>query len=239
MQVWGFEPTERFKDRRDAGRKLAEKLRAYASQQPIVLGLPRGGVPVAREVARALHAPLDVLVVRKIGVPWQPELGIGAVAEGNHVHISPDVLRQAGLSDDELKQATREKRDEVDERVRRFRGDRERPDLRDRTVIIVDDGIATGGTVKAAIQAVRAAQPKTVVLATPVVAHQTERDLVSEVDHLVSLASPRTMFAIGLWYEDFSQVSDEQVVNILKRAREDHAQPGAAPPAQPADSRSE
>jgi putative phosphoribosyl transferase len=214
-------PVTRFRDREDAGRRLAAELRAYAAEHPIIIALPRGGVPVGYEVARALDAPLDVWVVRKIGVPWHPELGIGAVAEGGYVHITPEVLRHIELSDDELSLATESKRREVEERVRRFRGDHPRPVLHGRTVIVVDDGIATGGTVRAAIQSIRAENPSKIVLAVPVAAPDTLGALASEVDHVVCLLTPSNLHAIGLWYEDFSQVPDVEVVRLLDRARHD------------------
>lgn len=211
--------TQRFRDRTDAGRQLAAKLTIYAKQDPIILALPRGGVPVGYEIARALAAPLDVWVVRKIGVPWHPELGVGAVAEGGHVHLTPNVLAQVGLTDEQLKELTEDKRREVEERVRTFRKGRPQPALRDRTVIIVDDGIATGGTVHAAIRSTRAQQPKQLVLAVPVAAPETIRELESEVDRVICLLTPSDLYAIGLWYEDFDQVSDAEVIDLLERAR--------------------
>jgi putative phosphoribosyl transferase len=210
---------KKFRNREEAGRRLAAELGAYAAVHPIVLALPRGGVPVGYEIARALSAPLDVWVVRKIGVPWHPELGIGAVAEGGYVHLTPDILRQVGLSDAELAEATETKRREVEERVRRFRGDRPRPPLHARTVILVDDGIATGGTVRAAIRSIRAEEPKTIVLAVPVAAPDTIEALKAEADHVLCLLTPSDLYAIGLWYEDFTQVPDEEVVRILDLAR--------------------
>jgi putative phosphoribosyl transferase len=209
----------RFHDREDAGRQLAAKLMPYANQEPIVLGLPRGGVPVAYEVALALGAPLDIWVVRKVGVPWHPELGVGAVAEGNYVYVSPEILNAVGLRRDEVSEVVEEKRAEVAERVRRFRGERRPPDLRDRTVILVDDGIATGGTVRAAARAVKAASPRRIVLAVPVASPDTLDELASEVDETVCLLSPSNLYAIGLWYEDFRQVPDDEVVKLLERAR--------------------
>jgi putative phosphoribosyl transferase len=212
---------KRFRDREEAGRELGAALRALAGEDPVVLALPRGGAPVALEVARALSAPLDVWIVRKIGVPWHPELGMGAVAEGNYVHLTRDVIGYVGISDDELEKATEQKRREVEERVRKFRAGRPPPELRDRTVIVVDDGIATGGTVRAAIGSIRAHRPKAIVLAVPVAAPDTVKALEAEVDRLVCLATPRDLHAIGLWYEDFGQVSDDEVVRILARAREE------------------
>jgi putative phosphoribosyl transferase len=213
----------RFRNRQDAGRKLAAKLREFAAEHPIVLALPRGGVPVGYEVARALSAPLDVWVVRKIGVPWHAELGIGAVAEGGYIHLSREILGHLGISEEEQSKATESKRREVEERVRRFRGEHPRPVLRDRTVIVVDDGIATGGTVRAAIRSIRAEGPKKVVLAVPVAAPDALEALAPEVDRAVSLLTPPDLYAIGLWYEDFRQLSDDDVVRLLDRARQERA----------------
>jgi putative phosphoribosyl transferase len=215
----------RFLDREDAGRRLAAELRAYASEHPIVLALPRGGVPVGLEIARELSAPLDVWVVRKVGAPSYPELGLGAVAEGGHVHLSQDMLDYLGLTDDALSGAIETKRREVEERVRKFRGDRPRPVLRDRTVIVVDDGIATGGTAHAVIESIRAEGPKAIVLAVPVAAPDAVRTLRPEVDRLVCLLVPENLFGISQWYEDFEQLADDEVVRLLDRARAERPEP--------------
>lgn len=209
----------RFPDRNEAGRRLAAELRPYAVEAPIILALPRGGVPVAYEVARALGGQLDVWVVRKIGVPWHPELGVGAVAEDGYVYLNQDILDNIGLSGPSLAQAIEQQRHEVEERVVKFRAGHPRPVLRDRTVIIVDDGIATGGTVRAAIRSIRSQRPRTLVLAVPVAAASVAATLASEVDRLVCLRTPRDLYAIGLWYDDFSQVPDQEVVALLERAR--------------------
>ena len=208
-----------FRDREDAGRRLALELLPHATEHPVVLALPRGGVPVADEIARALHAPLDVWVVRKVGVPWHEELGVGAVSEGGTVHLNEDVLEHVELTRDELAEAIGRKQREVEERVKLFRGGLPPPELRDRTVILVDDGIATGGTVRAAIESIRAQHPKAIVLAVPVAAPEAVEALTPEVDRLVCLKTPADLHAIGLWYRDFGQVSDEEVVRILDRAR--------------------
>ncbi len=213
-----------FVDREDAGRRLAAQLSSYAAERPIVLALPRGGVPVGYEIARALHAPLDVWVVRKVGVPWHPELGAGAVAEGGYVHLNQDVLEHIGLSEAELAKIVQSKQREVQERVRLFRGDHPPPVLRDRTVIVVDDGIATGGTVHAAIRSIRAQGPKAIVLAVPVASPEVVEVLGREVDGLVCLRMPPDLYAIGVWYVNFSQVSDDQVARLLDRARRDQTE---------------
>ncbi len=210
----------RFHDRRDAGQQLAPLLSHYAAEHPVILALPRGGVPVAYEVAKALDARLDVWVVRKIGVPWHPELGVGAVAEGGFVHLNRDILQNIGLSDGALDAAIVDQRREVEARVKRFRGEQAAPSLKDRTVIVVDDGIATGGTVRAAMRSIRAQAPKQLVLAVPVVAAATVKTLAPETDELVCLRQPHELYAIGLWYEDFSQVPDEEVVRLLEQSRQ-------------------
>lgn len=213
----------RFRNRVDAGRRLAAKLGGYAPDHPIVLALPRGGVPVGLEVARELSAPLDVWVVRKIGAPSHPELGVGAVTEDGHVYLSRDMLRYLGLSDAALLGAIEVKRREVEERVRKFRGDRPRPVLRDRTVIVVDDGIATGGTVRAVIESIRAERPKVLVLAVPVGAPDAIRTLQPEVDQLVCLLVPEHLYGISQWYDDFEQLSDDEVALMLAEQGTDHA----------------
>jgi putative phosphoribosyl transferase len=220
MSVFAGAP--RFRDRVEAGLKLASVLKDYAAESPIVLALPRGGVPVGFEVAKALGAPLDVWVVRKVGVPWHPELGLGAVAEGGYVHISRDLVAEIGIPKSQLDEVIAAKRAEVEKRVRRFRGGHPPPELRGRTIILVDDGIATGGTVRAALRAIRAAEPKQVVLAVPVASADTLASLADEVDHIVCPLVPSELYAIGLWYEDFSQVDDDEVTRLLDRARREH-----------------
>lgn len=220
---------QRFLDREDAGRRLATRLSAYASAHPIVLGLPRGGIPVAYEVARALRAPLDVWVARKVGVPWHPELGVGAVAEGGYVYTSPEIAEYMGLSEAELQSAVQSRQREVEERVRLFRGNRAAPNLRDRTVILVDDGIATGGTVRAATRSIRAQNPKRIVLAVPVATPEAVAELGTEVDDVLALLTPAGLYAIGLWYEDFTPVSDDEVVRLLELARGGVPEPAQRP----------
>ncbi|HVY31963.1 MAG TPA: phosphoribosyltransferase family protein [Polyangiaceae bacterium] len=208
-----------FENRVSAGIALAQRLAAYRAQKPIVLGLPRGGVPVAYQVARALDAPLDVCVVRKVGVPWHPELGVGAVAEGGLVYLNRDIMSNLQLTEEGLTDIIRREQSEVTQRIQRFRGNHPRPPLKDRTLIVVDDGIAMGGTVRAAIASLRQERPKAIVLAVPVVAADVARALQYEVDELVALSTPHNLYAIGLWYEDFSQVPDEEVVRLLEMAR--------------------
>lgn len=208
----------RFLDRTDAGQQLAERLACYRVEEPLVLGLPRGGVTVAYEVARALQAPLDVWVVRKVGVPRFPELGLGAVAEGGIVYLNQATMRQVGVEPDELDEIVPLKAAEVAERVRLFRGDRPAPQLAGRTILVVDDGIATGATVRASLQALRAAHPGKIVLAVPVAATQALVELKPLTDDIVCLMSTPRLHAVGAWYEDFDQVSDHEVLRLLELA---------------------
>jgi putative phosphoribosyl transferase len=223
-----------FRDRRDAGEQLATRLAAFADEQPVVLGLPRGGVPVACEVARALSAPLDVIVVRKLGVPFQPELGMGAVGEDGVRVLNEEIVRIAHVEPDELARVETRERAEVEARARRFRAGRPRIDLTGRTVIVIDDGIATGGTARAALQVARAQGASRVVLAVPVAPPETVQELRGDADEVVCLQTPTPFFAIGQWYRDFSQVPDERVTALLAEVAfpaEVGAQaPGAADP---------
>jgi len=220
----------RFRDRELAGRELAEALGRHAGERLAVIGLPRGGVPVAAEVARVLGAPLDVRIVRKIGAPGQPELGLGAVAEGGHIYLDRASVAQVGATDEHLSRTLERERREVEDRVRRLRGARRAVELRDRTVVLVDDGIATGGTVLAAVRAIRDERPRAVVLAAPVAARASIATLEREVDDVVVLQTPADLRAVGFWYEDFGQVSDEEVERLLEaacgaRGRDERATP--------------
>jgi putative phosphoribosyl transferase len=216
----------RFHDRRDAGRRLAAELKGYAKEHPIVLALPRGGVPVGAEVARALGAELDVWIVRKIGMPSHPEFGVGAVAEGGYTYLNQDIIENIGLSQATLATAIATKKREVEERVLKFRGGRPAPRLRGRSVVLVDDGIATGGTVRAVIHSLREQAPKQLVLAVPVAPAATAEVLAPELDGLVCLRRPRDLYAIGLWYDDFTQVTDEEVIALLAQSRGQSSVPG-------------
>lgn len=210
-----------FADRRAAGRDLAQALLRYAGTRPVVLGLPRGGVPVAAEVARVLDGTLDVWVARKLGVPIQPELGMGAIAEGPAVFLDRSTVALVGITRAQLLEVARREMNEIRRRVERFRGGRTPPDLRDRTVILVDDGIATGGTMKAAVRAVKKRRPARLIVAIPVAAPDIVAEFRGMVDDVVCLHQPAALFAIGLWYEDFRQVRDDEVVRILERAQHD------------------
>jgi putative phosphoribosyl transferase len=204
-----------FLDRGDAGRQLAHRLEAWRGTDLVVLGLPRGGVPVAAEVARALGASLDVIVVRKVGVPWQPELAMGAVGEEGVRVLNDDVLRQADVSADALGAAARREAAEVERRAQLYRGNRPRVSLTGRTALIVDDGIATGATARAACQVARAHGAGHVVLAVPVAPHGWTRDFASVADECVDVEAPKSFFAVGAHYRDFTPTSDEEVVSLL------------------------
>ncbi|GGK57123.1 putative phosphoribosyl transferase [Planomonospora parontospora subsp. parontospora] len=218
-----------FFDRHDAGTRLAERLRGHAGGAgTVVVGLPRGGVPVASEVARVLDAPLDVIVVRKLGVPVQPELGFGAIGEGGVRVVNDDVVRAARLTGEEMARVEEAERAELERRARRFRGDRPPVALEGRTVIVVDDGIATGGTARAACRVARAHGASRVVLAVPVGAPEAIESLRGAADEVVCLLAPDDLFAIGAWYRDFDQTSDAQVVELLRRAASTHAEASGA-----------
>lgn len=205
-----------FRDRRSAGKALAEKLaeRPHASDV-LVLALPRGGVPVACEVAKRLAAPLDILLVRKLGAPGQPELAAGAIASGGIRVLNPDVVGQLGISEQALERVAADEQRELERRERLSRGARERPPVAGRCVILVDDGIATGATMRAAIAALRPQQPDRIVVAAPVIAPDTAAMLASEADEIVYLAAPAAFFAIGQWYRHFDQVGDDEVRRLL------------------------
>ena len=207
--------TRRFADRHAAGRELADQLSSRTLEDPVVLGLARGGVPVAYEVAKTLGAPLDVLVVRKIGAPGNPELGIGAIAEGDVRVLNQDIVRDLLVSVEELEAAVARARAEVDARVRRYRAGRPPVDVKGRTAIVVDDGLATGGTARAALRAVRARGPRKLVLAVPVGAPGSVESLREEADEVICLLEPELMWAVGLWYEHFEPTSDAEIASLL------------------------
>lgn len=209
-----------FTDRTDAGRRLAQALGHLETRRPVVLGLPRGGVPVAFEVAQFLGAPLDVIVVRKLGVPYHPELGFGAIGEGGVRVISDEIVRHAGVREKDLVSVERAEEAELVRRARTYRDGRPRLPLEGRAVIVVDDGVATGATARAACQVVRAQGAAYVVLAVPVASPDVADRLRSEVDEVVCLSTPQLFSAVGEWYRDFSQTSDEEVVSLLARTPE-------------------
>lgn len=219
-----------FVDRVEAGKRLAVALADYRREQPVVLALPRGGVPVAAEVARALDAPLDLLLVRKIGVPGQPELAMGAVVDGASPLIvrNEDVIQSAGVSRAEFDAACREEVAEIERRRARYLGDRPPIPVAGRTIIVVDDGIATGATTRAALKSVRHGKPSRLILAVPVAPDDTLELLRTEVDDLVCLESYAFFGAIGAYYGDFNQVSDEAVIADLAAAAARMARRGEA-----------
>jgi predicted phosphoribosyltransferase len=206
----------RFRDRSEAGRLLAERLAHYAGRDDvIVLALPRGGVPVGYEVAKALHAPLDVFVVRKLGVPGHEELAMGAIASGGVMVLDPEVVRAVGLGEEQLRAVVQRELRELERREAAYRGGREPLDVKGKVVILVDDGLATGSTMKAAALAVRKLEPAKVVVAVPVAARQTCDEFRSEVDEVVCGITPEPFRAVGLWYDDFSQTTDDEVRELL------------------------
>jgi putative phosphoribosyl transferase len=221
-----------FRDRREAGRRLAERLSGLRASSPLILGLPRGGVPVAYEVAKGLGAPLDILVVRKLGVPYQPELGMGAVGEDGVRVLNADVVRQAGVTEAQLGQVEARERAEVEERATRLRGGRPAMPLEGRTVVIVDDGLATGGTARAAVRVARERGATRVILAVPVAPPETVATLRRDADDVVAVETPEPFFAIGGWYSDFSPTSDDEVVELLVRAAVDGADKEVVIPAE-------
>ena len=208
-----------FRDRADAGQKLLTLLGAYQGRPDLlVLGLPRGGIPVAYEVARGLGAPLDVFVVRKLGVPGQEELAMGAIATGGVRVVNRDVVNALGLDDAVIDRAAAEETRELERRERSYRGDRPQPAVAGRTVILVDDGLATGSTMRAAVAALRAQKPARIVVAVPVAAPSTCHEFRREVDQIVCFATPEPFMAVGRFYDDFSQTTDEEVRERLASA---------------------
>jgi putative phosphoribosyl transferase len=207
---------ERFRDREEAGRRLAERLRGYAGRDDvIVLALPRGGVPVASEVAKALGVPLGVFVVRKLGVPGHEELAMGAIASGGVILLDEGLVRSLGLRREELERVVTSELRELERREQAYTGGRGPPELEGRTVILVDDGLATGSTMRAAVLAVRRRNPARVVVAVPVASPETCDDFRDVDDETVCVLTPRPFHAVGLWYDDFSPTSDDEVRRLL------------------------
>jgi putative phosphoribosyl transferase len=219
-----------FRNREEAGMRLAAELRTYKGSDVVVLALPRGGVPVAYEVARELEAPLDLVIVRKIGAPFQPELAVAAVVDGEkpELVVNHDVVEMLGITDAYLREEAGRELDEIERRRRAYVGDREHVPVEGKTVIVIDDGIATGASVRAALRAARRRGPSWLVLAIPVAPPSRVDALRVEVDDLVCLATPEMFFAIGQFYSDFHQVSDEDVRELLARAKPGGAEVGGA-----------
>jgi len=215
---------QQFRDRTEAGQLLATQLTAYADRPGVlVLALPRGGVPVAFEVARALHALLDVMIVRKLGVPGYEELALGAIASGGMRVLNDDVIHMLGISEEEINRVAAREQREVERRERLYRGDRPACEVSGQTVILVDDGIATGATMRAAVAAVKQRQPARIVIAVPVAAAATCEEFAAEVDELVCVLRPEAFFAVSFWYEHFVQTSDQEVRDLLERAMHEQA----------------
>ncbi len=211
--------TTQFRDRTEAGRLLAEKLQHYAGQRDVlVLALPRGGVPVAAEVALKLQAPLDVFLVRKLGLPGNVELAMGAIASGGVRVINTEVVETLGIPDSIIDAVAAHEQRELDRRERAYRGGRPPPDVKGRTVILIDDGIATGSTMMAAIQALRGLHAGRIVAGTPVVSPTTFREIQAMVEEIIAVMVPVSFQGVGQWYRDFSQTTDEDVCKILAEA---------------------
>jgi len=221
-----------FQDRRHAGRVLAAALSRYRGRDDlVVLALPRGGAPVAYEVAKQLSAPLDVFVVRKLGVPGYEELAMGAIASGGVLVLNQDVVNQLGLSQGVIDAVASKEREELARRERLYRGDRPPVEVRGRTVILVDDGLATGSTMRAAVAGLKARGPSGIVIGVPIAVPSTCEELASEVDDIVCAVTPEPFYAVGLWYSDFSQTTDEEVRELLEAAwREEAEREHAAAP---------
>jgi putative phosphoribosyl transferase len=209
----------KYRNRTEAGRLLAQKLTSYANRTDVVvLGLPRGGVPVAFEVAQALNAPLDIFLVRKLGVPGHEELAMGAIASGGVRVLNQDVVSNLYIPAEVIDAVAADEQWELERREKLYRGDRPPLDVRGRVAILIDDGLATGSTMRAAARALRSQNPSAIVVAVPVAAEETCNEFMSEVDEVICAYTPEPFFAVGLWYEDFSQTSDGEVRELLARA---------------------
>ncbi len=218
-----------FPDRTEAGRHLGQALRRYAGRDDvIVLGLPRGGVPVAAEVAALLNAPLDLVLVRKLGVPGHEELAMGAIASGGARTLNDDVIADLRISPDTIETVTEHETRELTRREQLYRGDRPHPDLCNRTVIVVDDGLATGSTMRAAISALRQQRPTRIVAAVPVAASSVCALIGSIADEIACVMTPEPFYAVGLWYENFRPTSDHEVQNLVRMAHERQSAPAPA-----------
>lgn len=212
-----------FPDRHAAGRRLADELQRFAAHDPIVLALPRGGVPVAYEVAKRLQAPLDVLIVRKLGTPTHPEIAMGALASGGATVLNHEVLQLFHVSEEALRAETARAAEELARRAALYRGDRPAPDVRGRTVLLVDDGLATGATMQVAVEAVRQYGPARVVVGAPIGAREACELLGRKADEVVCAETPAAFRAVGLWYRNFEQTTDREVVELLAAARREHS----------------
>lgn len=208
-----------FENRQEAGKRLATELTKLLDEQPIIIALPRGGIPIGFEIAEILHAPLEVLVARKIGAPYNPEFGIGSIAEGNVRVVDEPIIKLLGISKEELNKVINKEKEELNRRVALYRNNKPLPMLKNRTVILVDDGLATGVTARAAIASIKKRKPKQLIFASPVCAYDTARELGHMVDRVICVTTPVDFAAVGLWYKSFEQVSDEEVVELLEKSR--------------------
>ena len=213
-----------FRDRHDAGQLLATQLARYTNRADVVvLALPRGGVPVAFEVAKALSVPLDVFLVRKLGVPGYEELAMGAIASGGVRVLNEQIVNALGIPEDVIDAVASWEQQELERRERIYRGDRPPPDVQSKTVILIDDGLATGATMQAAVRALRQQEPARIVVAVPTAAPETCEQFKAEADEVICAITPEPFYAVGLWYEDFSQTTDEDVRELLAQAPQEHA----------------
>jgi len=219
-----------FVDRTEAGKLLAARLESYASRSDVlVLALPRGGVPVAFEVSRALKAPLDVFVIRKLGMPGQEELAMGAIASGGVRVLNYDVVQTFGISSQMIEAVASREAEELIRRERLYRGNKPAPEISGRIVVLVDDGLATGSSMRAAIAALRKQNPAKIVVGVPVAAPSTCDEFRSEVDEIICAVTPEPFHAVGIWYEDFSQTTDQEIHDLLERAAREHNSNGSHP----------
>ena len=211
-----------FQDRFDAGQRLAARLEHFAGDPNVILlALPRGGIPVAYEIARTLHVPMDVFIVRKLGLPGHEELAMGAIASGGVLVLNQQVVERLSISKSVIEAVARQQEEELHRREQLYRGDLPFPDLRGKTVILIDDGLATGSTMRAAVRAVRAEGAKRIVVAVPVASPETCREFETEVDEAICAVTPLSFFAVGQWYQDFRPTSDEEVRELLVKAMKD------------------
>lgn len=211
-----------FQDRKEAGRYLAEKLKEYAGRKDvIILALPRGGVPVAFEVATVLNLPLDIFLVRKLGVPGHEELAMGAIASGGVRVLNEQIVRELGIPDEAIAAVAAQEQSELDRREKVYRKNMPSLDVKEKSVILIDDGLATGASMRAAALALRQLKAKEVIVAVPVAAPDTCETFRSEVDHVVCAKTPEPFFGVGMWYENFSQTTDEEVIELLEKANQD------------------
>lgn len=208
-----------FANRQEAGKLLATELARHRNEKPIVLALPRGGIPIGFEIAEVLHAPLEVLVARKIGAPHNPELGIGAIAEDEVRVLDEPTIKLLGISTEEIEKVTEKEKEELKRRVAMYRNNKPLPSLKAKTVLLVDDGLATGVTARAAIASIKKQKPKRLIFASPVCAYDTAQEFKQMVDDVICVTTPVDFSAVGLWYQEFGQVSDDQVVALLQKSK--------------------